>query len=640
MNNLSEVSLDIWDKKYRLKDSEGNPVDDTVQDTLERVAWALADVEKDEKDKEFWYDQFLWAFGNGAIPAGRILSNAGAGKYKPSASLINCTVAGTIEDSMEGIMDVLKQTALTLKAGCGCGMEFSTLRPSGAYVSGSGASTSGPLPFMDIFDAACKTVSSAGGRRGAQMGTFDVRHPDIEEFIKAKREDGRLRQFNLSVMITKEFMHAVRNDLPWELRFPLKDGKVYKTLQARKLWDLIMSSTYDYAEPGVLMVDEMNRMNNLWWCEDFRATNPCSEISLPPHGACLLGSIDLTKFVRDPFTIHAEFDFATYDEVIKVFTRMLDNVVEISALPLPEQRDEINRKRRHGMGITGLGSALTMLGWKYGSLISIKFTENVCRRLAEVGFYTGVELAIEKGPAPIFNETFVLSNGQIKSGKELFIEGEYIRKLPKDLIEGIRTYGCRFTHHSAIAPTGTISLSFGNNCSNGIEPSFAHSYTRNIIRSGKKTKEAVQVYSAELLAYIGIYGEQASLDLPDTFVNADQIDPIDHLKMQAAAQKWIDNSISKTINVPVDYPYEKFKDIYLAAEEMGCKGCTTFRFNPEVFQGVLVKSDDLKSTKYKFTLSNGDVVDVSGDDLIEYDGEVHTAANLYDALKEGYYGKL
>ena len=652
---MQKISLDVWDKKYRLKDANGTAIDHSIDDNFRRVAMALSEQ---EKDKQKWYEDFYWALENGAIPAGRIMSNAGTGKHKPATSLINCTVSGTIKDSMHDIMMSVHDAAMTLKAGCGIGYEFSTLRPKGAHVQGSGSSTSGPLPFMDIFDAMCKTVSSAGGRRGAQMATFDIGHPDIEDYIKSKREDGRFRQFNLSCLITDEFMHAVKSDKAWLLQFC---GKVYKTVHAVELWDLIMKSTYDFAEPGVIFIDQMNRMNNLSWCENIRATNPCGEQPLPPHGACLLGSIDLTKFVRNAFKENADFDWNKYNEVVRIFTRMLDNVVEIAGLPLQEQQHELESKRRHGMGITGLGSALVMLGKKYGGKEAVEFTELVCRTMAITGFEYGVELAKEKGCAPILKEEFTVTPGMILKHPKMVEDGFrvgdkvsghllmakyslYLAQFPDKIREGIGQYGCRFTHHTSIAPTGTISLSFGNNCSNGIEPSFAHKYSRNIIREGKKTKEKVDMLSAELLAYRELINKNADPEqtdsLPDAFVSADQIDPTAHIDMQAAAQRWVDSSISKTINIPTDYPFNDFKNLYMYAYEKGCKGCTTFRFNPAAFQGVLVKEDDLAKTTYRFTLEDGSTVELKGNEIVEYDGETHTAANLYDALKEGYYDRL
>ena len=430
--SFQEASFDIWDKKYRLTAKDGTPIDKSMDDTYKRVARALADVEAEEL-REQWYESFLWALRHGAIPAGRVTSNAGALEHKPATSTINCTVSGTIRDSMDDILNKVHEAGLTLKAGCGIGYEFSTLRPRGAYVSGAGAYTSGPLSFMDIYDKMCFTVSSAGGRRGAQMGTFDIGHPDVLEFIRAKRENGRLRQFNLSLLITDEFMKAVKSDGEWKLAFPLgikefeteqpdlddtakfvwrewpyTDGyvaneeglvacKIYKTLPARRVWDLIMSSTYDFAEPGFILIDKVNEMNNNWWAENIRATNPCGEQPLPPYGSCLLGSVNLTKFVVDPFTDDARFDWETYRKVVKVFTRMLDNVVEINGLPLAQQRDEILRKRRHGMGFLGLGSTITMLCMKYGSKKSVAFTAERLARDGGGGLGGGARTGARKG---------------------------------------------------------------------------------------------------------------------------------------------------------------------------------------------------------------------------------------------------
>ncbi|MES9855484.1 MAG: LAGLIDADG family homing endonuclease [Sedimenticola sp.] len=1077
---LQAASMDIWSTKYRLKAKDGTPVDKDIDGTYQRVARALAEIEVTPELQEKWEERFLWALRHGAIPAGRITSNAGAQAHKPATSTINCTVSGTIHDSMNEILGKVHEAGLTLKAGCGIGYEFSTLRPKGAYVSGAGAYTSGPLSFMDIYDKMCFTVSSAGGRRGAQMATFDVGHPDVMDFVRAKREDGRLRQFNLSLLITEDFMEAVKHDGQWDLAFPVtkkeveedsidmsntkqivwrdwpyKEGfianesgqvacKIYKSIRAQRLWDVIMSSTYDYAEPGFILIDKVNQMNNNWFCENVRATNPCvpadtwvqtstgprqvkelidtpfaaridggehlsgaegffktadkavvrlqtiegynlrlttdhrvrrvtaftryrtetewcevrklrtgdrvllndhrsncewegehnhgegyllglligdgtlksdkavlsvwkpaaiangcngslsggthavmdealaairtlphrsdfngwmelpcrnefrlstgslkalaekmgmspghkgitdsveqtssdfcrgllrglfdadgsvqssqkkgvsirlaqsnlplleaaqrillrlgmastlyrdrrpqgtkslpnekgdtqeyatkaqhelvisgenlsqyhiligfgdsdkqnrlesllnsyqrslnrerftarvqsvepagfeavydvqipgintfdanglhahncGEQPLPPYGACLLGSINLTKFVHQAFTDKADFDWAQFREVAAIFTRMLDNVVDINGLPLEEQREEIERKRRHGMGYLGLGSSMTMLGMKYGDPNSLEFTEQITKELALVGWRTGLELAKEKGSAPIMEEVFTVTGEMLAQRPEMSVDNwqigdkikgkilhtqysRYMQQLAQEdpaLAQELSEVGCRFTHHSSIAPTGTISLSLANNASNGIEPSFAHHYARNIIREGKKSKEKVDVLSFELLAYREMvnkkampYSEVEDEQLPDYFIAADDVTPKQHVDVQAAAQKWIDSSISKTANVPTDYPYEEFKDIYLYAYEQGLKGCTTFRFNPEAFQGVLVKEKDLENTTYKFTLDDGTEIEVKGNEEIEYDGEIHSAANLFDALKEGYYGKL
>ena len=698
---MQPASQDIWDKKYRLKTKQGEALDADIDGTYQRVARALADAEATPEKRAYWYERFVWALRRGAIPAGRITSNAGAQQHKPATSTINCTVSGTIEDSMDGILEKVHEAGLTLKAGCGIGYEFSTLRPKGAFVAGAGAYTSGPMSFMDIYDKMCFTVSSAGGRRGAQMGTFEISHPDVKDFIRAKREDGRLRQFNLSLLITDGFMQAVDQDADWPLVFPVNikekgdidiedaaqvvwrewpthknyivrdDGlvacKIYGHIRARHLWDMIMVSTYDYAEPGFILIDRVNEMNNNWWCETIRATNPCGEQPLPPYGACLLGSVNLTTFVRDPFTDQARFDWEEYKEVVRVFTRMLDNVVEVNGLPLPQQQAEILRKRRHGMGFLGLGSTLTMLKHKYGSAESCEFTEAIAREMAVAGWEMGLALAKEKGAAPIMEERFAVTAAMLRQRPEMAKDGwkvgqeipgkvlhakysrymQRVAEVAPDLVDELAEVGSRFTHHSSIAPTGTISLSLANNASNGIEPSFAHHYSRNVIREGKKSKEKVDVYSYELLAYRELvnpkampFSDDPDARLPDYFIAADDISPKEHVDVQAAAQKWVDSSISKTANVPTDYPYEQFKDIYRYAHQQGLKGCTTFRFNPAAFQGVLVKEADLENTTYRFELEDGNVIEVKGNEQIEYDGEMHTAANLFDALKEGYYGKF
>jgi ribonucleoside-diphosphate reductase alpha chain len=698
-----DASIDIWDSKYRLKDSHGQAIDADMQQTFARVAAALSSVEVNKKKQDEWNKKFLWALENGAIPAGRIVSNAGALEHKPATSTINCTVSGTIEDSMDGILEKVHEAGLTLKAGCGIGYEFSTLRPRNAFVSGAGAYTSGPLSFMDIYDRMCFTVSSAGGRRGAQMATFDISHPDVIDFIRAKREDGRLRQFNLSLLVTSEFMEAVKNDADWPLVFPVSEAevkrdeldvndptqiiwkdwhvkngylineegevacRVYRVIKARNLWNVIMTSTYDFAEPGFILIDKVNEYNNNWFCETIRATNPCGEQPLPPYGSCLLGSVNLTQFVEDPFTEKAKFNWDKYREVVKIFTRMLDNVVEINGLPLEGQRKEIMNKRRHGMGYLGLGSTITMLQMRYGNADSVAFTEEVTKVMAIAGWETALDLSKEKGAAPIMDEEFEITHEMVRARPELVKDGyqvgdklpgkilhakysRYMQQLAEiepELVDELAKIGARFTHHSSIAPTGTISLSIANNASNGIEPSFAHHYSRNIIREGKKSKEKVDVFSFELLAYRQLINSKAmpftddeEAKLPDYFISADDVTPTQHVDIQAASQKWIDSSISKTANVPTDYPFEDFKDIYLYAYQQGLKGCTTFRFNPEAFQGVLVKEQDLENTTYRFNLEDGSTIEVKGNEEIEYDGETHTAANLFDALKEGYYGKF
>ena len=979
---LQPTSQEIWEQKYQLKDDSQRPVDLNINDTLKRVAGALA---RNEKDPDYWRSKFLWALENGATPAGRIISNAGAEEYKPAVSLINCVVSQIVEDSMIGILETNTRAGLTLAAGCGIGYEFSTLRPRGAFVTGAGAYTSGSLSFMDIYDSMCFTIASAGGRRGAQMAGFAVWHPDVEAFIAAKRQDGRFRQFNCSLLIDDAFMEAVKEDKEWQLRFPVRHSeiekgivdindcveydmpwereycekmgyiiqpngrmmfKIYKTIRAAELWATIMKSTYDYAEPGFLLVDRINEQNNNYFCEEIRATNPCqpawakvltkegirtfadidvgteiwskegwttvvkkwrtgvkpvykytttsgafygtenhrivsngvkveakdaesidiitgptvqqtidpldvmdglvigdgtvhkasndkvllcigendtdyfnSEIStlignarpgigqyvyevtttikaseipstydrcvpsrfltnparavgflrglysangsvcgnritlkassrqiiedvqmllnsigirsyfttnkpttikfsngdylckesydlnittdrkkfadtigfiqqykndkishtmstkfkktydiidvslvseeevfditvdneshtywtqgcnvsncgeqpLPPNGSCLLGSVNLAKMVNDPFTDKASFDWEKYKEVVRIFSRMLDNVVEFNGLPLGEQRNEIETKRRHGMGFLGLGSAMSLMGIEYGSDESVAFTEEAMKVMAVEGFREGIALAKEKGAAPILQD---------EKNRELWCNGNFMQKIwgeDPGLRDEALKYGCRYTHATSIAPTGTISLSINNNTSNGIEPSFSHKYTRNVIREGKKTKEAVNVYSYEMLLYKHITGEE---QVPETFSTAETVSPEAHIDIQAAAQKWCDSSISKTINVPTDYPFERFKEIYMYGYEKGLKGCTTFRYNPEAFGGVLVTEDNLKSTKYRFVTDQGEEVVLAGNDKVMYDGEEHSASNLFDALKEGLYGRF
>jgi len=698
---FQDASIDIWEQKYCLRDSHGNAVEHNISDTLDRVASAIAAVENSDELRQHWQKKFRWALANGAVPAGRIIANAGVTQHKAATSTVNTTVSDHLEDSMEQVLSKVQEAGLTLKSGAGIGYEFSTLRPQGNFVHGSGAQSAGPLAIMDIFDKVCANVSSAGGKRGAQMATLDVSHPDVLDFIKAKREDGRLRQFNLSLLITDEFMNAVAIDSEWPLVFPISQQeqhthaldlndsqqviwkywpvsgdyfyneygevacRIYRTISASTLWNVIMTSTYDYAEPGFILIDRVNDMNNNWFCENIRATNSCGEQPLPAYGGCLLGSINLTRFVEQPFTDQATFNWAAFKEVVAVFTRMLDNVVEINGLPLSAQEHELLRTRRHGMGYLGLGSAITMLGMKYGDSASQGFTEEVTRQMAITGWQQSLSLAQEKGPAPVMEEIFTLTAEHFAQRPELKKDGyqigdqlpgkilhaKYSRYMQRihdqepQLVNDLAKTGARFSHHMSIAPTGTISLSLGNNVSNGIEPSFAHHYARNIIKPGRKTKEKVDVFSYELLAYRTLINADAmpfseDQPLPDYFITSDSVTPKQHVNIQAAAQKWVDSAISKTANVPTDFPFEEFKGIYRYAYEQGLKGCTTFRFNPEVFQGVLVKEQDLENTHYRFTLENGDVIEARGNDMIEYEGETHSAANLFDALKEGYYGKL
>lgn len=683
---LQFTSQEIWDQKYRLKDSHGNPVDADIHATYARTAKALAASEHPEKRASL-EKEFLNALYMGATAAGRIMSNAGAIEHKSAVSLINCTVSDTIADSMESILDKVKEAGLTLKAGCGIGYEFSTLRPKGAFVSGAGSSTSGPLTFMDIYDKTCFTVSSAGGRRGAQMATFDVKHPDVMDFIKAKREDGRFRQFNCSLLITDEFVNAVRNDLSWQTEW--KGQSFGPSIPAKQLWEAIMTSNYNFAEPGFLLIDRINQYNNLWFCEHLRATNPCGEQPLPPYGSCLLGSINLTRFVKNPFSRNAEFDYKTFYSTARLFARMLDNVVEQNGLPLAQQRHEIAHKRRHGMGYFGVGSALIMLGIKYGSPAAVAFTDEVTKQMAFANFEEGAMLAKEKGEAPVlqarytdkeiqeggfakYNNNYAVGESNTYTGRELFLMSHYFDAWRDDpegqrILALLQEHGSRYSHATSIAPTGTIALSFGNNASNGIEPSFSHHYIRNVIVEGFHAKQKMDVYSYEYLLYKSMIDAEAKPEimsqaiyqdavvrtgrdelevckelhiLPRYFAATDDLTPKEHVDIQAASQKWIDSSISKTINVPTDIPFADFEDIYMYAYDKGLKGCTTFRFNPAAFQGVLVKSSDLTATMYEFTLEDGSVVVAPGDAIVDYNGQKQTAANLFDAIKENYYAKL
>lgn len=609
---MQPISDEIWDQKYRLKDRDGDPIDADRRATFERVASALADT---EKYREKWREKFLWALESGAIPGGRIVANAGAGEHKPATSLINCTVSGTISDDLDGIMLRLHEAALTLKAGCGIGYPFSSLRPKGARVSGAGANTSGPLSFMDIFDSMCATISSAGGRRGAQMGTFDAGHPDIFDFIRAKRENGRLRHFNLSVLVPDRLLDAVKNGELWPLGFP-GHPESDQTVSADELWRAIMRSTYDFSEPGVLFVDRINGENNNWFCEDIRATNPCGELPLPPNGSCLLGSVDLTRFVVDPLGPSARFDWERYREVVAVFTRMLDNVVDVANLPLPEQAEELWRKRRHGMGVLGVGSALALLGLRYGSPGSCEMVERWMASMALTGWHVALELAKEKGPAPIMEEVFPEYGG--RKGKHLHAVSRYMRRIASvdpELVDGLARVGARFTHHTAIAPTGTIAIAFADNASNGIEPSFAHRYVRNLTVAGRKTRQATTVYSAEARLWEKMCGDSP---YPERFVTAEGVAPKEHVDVQAAAQKWVDSSVSKCVAegtaVLTNFGILKIEDLGYASVpgEFGdpISGLKVLDFNGD-WQDVTAHYFAGEQETVKIYLSNGQLIEGS-----------------------------
>jgi ribonucleoside-diphosphate reductase alpha chain len=561
MASVASISQQIWDMKYRLKTPEAGAVDRTIEDTWRRVAVALA---VPEADPALWIERFYEAMtGFKFLPAGRIVAGAGAGR---NVTLFNCFVMGTIPDDMAGIFAHLREAALTMQQGGGIGYDFSTLRPKGALVKGVGADASGPLSFMDVWDAMCRTIMSAGHRRGAMMGTLRCDHPDIEAFIAAKREAGRLRMFNLSVLVTDTFMAAVKEDGPWELRF---GGTVYKVLQARDLWDQIMRATYAYAEPGVIFIDRINKKNNLWYCETIHATNPCGEQPLPPYGACLLGSVNLASFVVAPFTAEARVDLDKLAEVVRVAVRMMDNAIDVSRFPLEEQTHEAQAKRRMGLGVTGLADALIMCGARYGSKEAIRLTEEWMKAVERHSYLASTELAAEKGSFALFDA-------------EKYLAGETVAALDADVRAAIAEKGIRNALLTSIAPTGTISL-FADNVSSGLEPVFSFRYTRNVLMpDGTRKEEEVSDYAYRL--FRRLKGEQTPL--PDYFVDAQTLTPGDHIVMQAAVQKYVDSSISKTINVPVEIAFDAFKDIYLQAYELGCKGCTTYRPN-EITGAVL-----------------------------------------------------
>jgi len=563
------IAEQIWDMKYRLKEADGTAVDQTVEDSWRRIARSLAEVEADPKH---WEDVFFDALQDFKyLPAGRITAGAGTAR---SVTLFNCFVMGTVPDDMGGIFDMLKEAALTMQQGGGIGYDFSTIRPKGADVKGVAADASGPLSFMDVWDAMCRTIMSAGSRRGAMMATMRCDHPDVESFITAKQDPARLRNFNLSVLVTDPFMEAVKADGSWDLVF---GGKIYHTVQARDLWNKIMRATYDFAEPGVIFIDRINAMNNLSYCESIAATNPCGEQPLPPYGACLLGSINLARLVPTPFESGAALDEKELDHLVATAVRMMDNVVDASRFPLEEQAREAAAKRRIGLGVTGLADALLMVGLRYGSPEAAEQTERWLHRIARAAYLASVDLAREKGAFPLFDADQYLATG-------------HMMQMDDDVRDAIRKHGIRNALLTSIAPTGTISL-YAGNVSSGIEPVFAYSYTRKVLqKDGSRTEEEVVDYAVQM--WREKFGD---IDLPDHFVNAQTLAPMDHVRMQAAAQKWIDSSISKTINCPEDISFESFKDVYMEAFETGCKGCTTYRPN-DVTGSVLSVSESSDAT--------------------------------------------
>ena len=563
------IAEQIWDMKYRFKDASGAPIDLTVTDTWHRIAKALAAVEADPKA---WEGKFYDALSDFKyLPAGRITAGAGTAR---SVTLFNCFVMGTVPDDMGGIFDMLKEAALTMQQGGGIGYDFSTVRPKGAAVKGVAADASGPLSFMDVWDAMCRTIMSAGSRRGAMMATMRCDHPDIEAFITAKSDAARLRMFNMSVLITDPFMDAVKADGAWDLVF---DGQVYRTVQARDLWDAIMQSTYNHAEPGVIFIDRINQMNNLSYCETIAATNPCGEQPLPPYGACLLGSINMARLVNNPFDADAALDIVALTDLVATAVRMMDNVVDASRFPLEAQAAEARAKRRIGLGVTGLADALLMVGLRYGSEEAARQTDQWMHAIARAAYLASVDLAKEKGAFPLFDADKYLASGAMQH-------------MDEDVRAAIRQYGIRNALLTSIAPTGTISL-YAGNVSSGIEPVFAYAYTRKVLqKDGSRTEEEVVDYAVQMWRDL-----KGDAPLPDYFVNAQTLAPLDHVRMQAAAQKWIDSSISKTINCPEDISFDDFKDVYMAAWDQGCKGCTTYRPN-DVTGSVLSVSETTSST--------------------------------------------
>ena len=564
------IAEQIWDMKYRLKEADGTVIDTSVEDTWRRIARSLASV---EAQPDVWEDRFYSALEDFKyLPAGRITAGAGTAR---SVTLFNCFVMGTIPDSMGGIFEMLKEAALTMQQGGGIGYDFSTIRPKGADVKGVAADASGPLSFMDVWDAMCRTIMSAGSRRGAMMATMRCDHPDVEDFITAKSDAARLRMFNLSVLVTDDFMDAVKADASWDLVF---DGKVYRTVQAQDLWNKIMKATYDYAEPGVIFIDRINAANNLSYCETIAATNPCGEQPLPPYGACLLGSINLARLVSDPFEDDAALDEEALQELVATAVRMMDNVVDASNFPLDAQAREAQAKRRIGLGVTGLADALLMLGLRYGSDEAARQSERWLHAIARAAYLASVDLAKEKGAFPLFDADAFLSSGAMQA-------------MDADVRDAIREHGIRNALLTSIAPTGTISL-YAGNVSSGIEPVFAYAYTRKVLqKDGTRTEEEVVDYAVQM--WREKFGDR---ELPDYFVNAQTLAPLEHVKMQAAAQKWVDSSISKTINCPEDISFEAFKDVYMEAFETGCKGCTTYRPN-DVTGSVLSVSEETKDSK-------------------------------------------
>ena len=566
------ISQQIWDMKYRLKDQNGAFLEHTVEDTWRRIAVALSKAEANPKKWESIFYDSLTDFK--FLPAGRIIAGSGTAR---NVTLFNCFVMGVIPDSMSGIFDMLKEAALTMQQGGGIGYDFSTIRPKGSVVKGIAADASGPVSFMDVWDSMCRTIMSAGSRRGAMMATMRCDHPDIEEFIDAKSDSKKLRMFNLSVLVSDAFMEALKKGEDWALTF---NDKIYKVTKAADLWDKIMRATYNYAEPGVIFIDRINEANNLRYCETITATNPCGEQPLPPYGACLLGSINLARLVEYPFGENAHLDVSQLENLVATAVRMMDNVIEVSQFPLEVQKLEALNKRRIGLGVTGLADALLMVGLRYGSDEAVEKTEEWMKLIARASYKASINLAKEKGAFSLFDPEKLIASGNMK-------------QMDDDIKQAVRKFGIRNALLTSIAPTGTISL-YAGNVSSGIEPVFAYSYTRKVLQNdGSHIEEEVVDYAVQM------WREKfGNAQLPDYFVSAQNLTPSDHVKMQAAAQKWVDSSISKTINCPEDISFDDFKEVYMQAYDTGCKGCTTYRPN-EVTGSVLSVASEEKSKSEK-----------------------------------------
>ena len=566
------ISQQIWDMKYRLKDQNGAFLEHTVEDTWRRIAVALSKAEANPKKWESIFYDSLTDFK--FLPAGRIIAGSGTAR---NVTLFNCFVMGVIPDSMSGIFDMLKEAALTMQQGGGIGYDFSTIRPKGSIVKGIAADASGPVSFMDVWDSMCRTIMSAGSRRGAMMATMRCDHPDIEEFIAAKSDSEKLRMFNLSVLVSDAFMEALKKGEDWRLTF---NDKIYKVIKAADLWDKIMRATYNYAEPGVIFIDRINEANNLRYCETITATNPCGEQPLPPYGACLLGSINLARLVEYPFGENAHLDVSQLENLVATAVRMMDNVIEVSQFPLELQKLEALNKRRIGLGVTGLADALLMVGLRYGSDEAVEKTEEWMKLIARASYKASINLAKEKGAFSLFDPEKLIASGNMK-------------QMDDDIKQAVRKFGIRNALLTSIAPTGTISL-YAGNVSSGIEPVFAYSYTRKVLQNdGSHIEEEVVDYAVQM--WRDKFGDA---QLPDYFVSAQNLTPSDHVKMQAAAQKWVDSSISKTINCPEDISFDDFKEVYMQAYDTGCKGCTTYRPN-EVTGSVLSVASEEKPKSEK-----------------------------------------